>query len=173
MQLEPFTHEVYEEECVNDVDFGEVYQQLKNKTTTMNLNRMKTISKIHCCTSWESFASHKMEGFNSCEKLILLELIGHFGIGKQWQIYRGMSIGQRCRSRFLSSYATCVMCSTSKPSNRNLGLYMPLPVPNKTMGEYLYGLVGGVPMTRQGHDYLFVIVDRFNKMCAYSMQEDH
>jgi hypothetical protein len=26
MQLEPFTHEVYEEEYVSDVDFGEVYQ---------------------------------------------------------------------------------------------------------------------------------------------------
>jgi hypothetical protein len=25
--------------------------------------------------------------------------------------------------------------------------------------------VGGLPMTRGGHDYLYVIVDRFNKMC--------
>jgi hypothetical protein len=25
--------------------------------------------------------------------------------------------------------------------------------------------VGGLPTTRKGHDYLFVIVDRFNKMC--------
>lgn len=33
MQLEPFTHEVDEEEYVSDVDFGEVYQQLKKKIT--------------------------------------------------------------------------------------------------------------------------------------------
>jgi hypothetical protein len=25
--------------------------------------------------------------------------------------------------------------------------------------------VGGLPMSRKGHDYLYVVVDRFNKMC--------
>jgi hypothetical protein len=25
--------------------------------------------------------------------------------------------------------------------------------------------VGGLPTTRKGHDYLFLVVDRFNKMC--------
>ena len=26
--------------------------------------------------------------------------------------------------------------------------------------------VGGLPTTRKGHDYLFVVSDRFNKMCV-------
>jgi len=25
--------------------------------------------------------------------------------------------------------------------------------------------VGGIPLSRKGHDYLYVVVDRFNKMC--------
>jgi hypothetical protein len=25
--------------------------------------------------------------------------------------------------------------------------------------------VGGLPMSKRGHDYLYVVVDRFNKMC--------
>jgi hypothetical protein len=27
--------------------------------------------------------------------------------------------------------------------------------------------VGGFPMTRRGHDYLFIVVDHFNKMCVH------
>jgi len=26
--------------------------------------------------------------------------------------------------------------------------------------------VGGLPTSRKGHDYLFMVVDRFNKMCV-------
>ena len=25
--------------------------------------------------------------------------------------------------------------------------------------------VGGLPLSKRGHDYLYVVVDRFNKMC--------
>ena len=25
--------------------------------------------------------------------------------------------------------------------------------------------VGGIPLSRKGHDYLYVVVDRFSKMC--------
>ena len=27
------------------------------------------------------------------------------------------------------------------------------------------GFVGGLPMSRKGYEYLYVVVDRFNKMC--------
>lgn len=33
MKLEPFTHEVYEEEYVSDANAGGIYQQLKKETT--------------------------------------------------------------------------------------------------------------------------------------------
>ena len=59
----------------------------------------------------------------------------------------------------------CVMCSTSKPSNRKLGLYTPLPVPSCPWESISMDFVGGFPMSRKGHDYLYVVVDRFNNMC--------
>jgi hypothetical protein len=57
------------------------------------------------------------------------------------------------------------MCSTCKPTNRKLGLYSPLPVPSHPWESVSMDFVGGLPMTKGGHDYLFVVVDRFNKMC--------
>jgi hypothetical protein len=60
----------------------------------------------------------------------------------------------------------CVMCATRKPSNKKLGLYMPLPVPSHPWESVSMDFVGGFPMSRKGHDYLYVVVDRFRKMCV-------
>lgn len=57
------------------------------------------------------------------------------------------------------------MCVTSKLRNRKLGLYTPLLVPSQPWESVSMDFVGGLPMSRKGHDYLYVVVDRFNKMC--------
>ena len=57
------------------------------------------------------------------------------------------------------------MCAESKPSNRKLGLYTPLPVPSHPWESVSMDIVGGLPKSRKGHDYLYVVVDRFSKMC--------
>ena len=59
----------------------------------------------------------------------------------------------------------CVMCSTCKPTNRKLGLYSPLLVPSHPWERIPMDFVGGLPMSRRGHDCLHVVVDRFSKMC--------
>jgi hypothetical protein len=59
----------------------------------------------------------------------------------------------------------CLLCATSKPSNRKLGLYTPLPVPSRPWESVSMDVVSGLPMSRRGHDYLYVVVDRFSKMC--------
>lgn len=63
-------------------------------------------------------------------------------------------------SRFIWS---CVLCNTSKPS-RKLGLYTPLPVPNRPWESISMDFLGGLPTTTTRFDYLFVVVDRFSKM---------
>jgi len=57
------------------------------------------------------------------------------------------------------------MCAKSKPGNRKLGLYTPLQVPSHPWESVSMDFVGGLPKSRKGHDYLYVIVDRFSKMC--------
>ena len=57
-----------------------------------------------------------------------------------------------------------VMCSVSKPSNRKLGLYTPLAIPSHPCETVSMVFVGGLPLFRKGHDYLYIIVDQFSKM---------
>jgi hypothetical protein len=60
----------------------------------------------------------------------------------------------------------CTMCEISKPSNRKLGLYTSLPIPSRPWECVSMDFVGGLPMSRKCLDYLYVVVDRFNKMCV-------
>ena len=92
-------------------------------------------------------------------------IAGHFGLGKivaQLQCYCYWPQMIESVSKYIKG---CVMCSTSKPSNKRLGLYTPLPVPSRPWERISMDFVGGLPMSRKGHDYLYVVVDRFNKMC--------
>ena len=57
------------------------------------------------------------------------------------------------------------MCAMSKPSNRKLGLYTPLPVSSHPWEIISMDIVGRLPMSKKWHDYLYVVVDRFRKMC--------
>jgi len=56
------------------------------------------------------------------------------------------------------------MCAKIKSNNRKLGLYTPFPIPSHPWGSVSMDFVGGLPKSRKGHDYLYVIMDRFSKM---------
>jgi hypothetical protein len=54
---------------------------------------------------------------------------------------------------------SCVFCCKLKPTNRKLGLY-PLGVRDRPREGISMNFFGGLLQTRQGHDYLFVVVIR-------------
>lgn len=58
------------------------------------------------------------------------------------------------------------MCSTRKPSNRKFGLYTPLHIPSHHLESISIDFVGLIPMSRKCHDYLYVGVDHFSKICV-------
>jgi hypothetical protein len=59
----------------------------------------------------------------------------------------------------------CVMCSKWNPTNRKLGLYLLLHVPSHPWESVSMDFLWGLPMTKGGHDYLYVVVDRSSNMC--------
>jgi hypothetical protein len=67
----------------------------------------------------------------------------------------------------------CMMCSTCNTTNIKLELYSPLLVPSHPWENISMDFAGGLPMTKGGHDYLHVIVDRFKKMCILMPCKKH
>ena len=65
-------------------------------------------------------------------------------------------------SRFMKG---CSLCAINKNRNRKLGLYTPLSVPSQPWESDSMDFVGGLTFSKRGHDYLYVVVDRFSKMC--------
>ena len=57
------------------------------------------------------------------------------------------------------------MCAKIKPNNSKLVLYTPLPFPSHPWEIVSMDFDGGLVKSRKGHDYLYVVVDRFSKMC--------
>jgi len=150
-------HESYIEQYAQDMDFKDVYETLSQGKRVEELDyHVKDQLLYHCgklCIP-------------QIEREAPTSLIsGHFGVSKtvaQLQRFYYWPEMNETISRYVRR---CAMCAKRKPSNRKLGLYTPLLVPSHRWESVSMDFVGGLPKSRKGHDYLYVIVDRFSKMC--------
>ena len=90
---------------------------------------------------------------------------GHFGVEKILCHVQIFCFWPHMKNIVTHYVKGCVMCSVSKHSNRKLGLYTPLLILNHPWESVSMDLVGGFPLSRKIHDYLYVVVHRFSKMC--------
>ena len=86
-------------------------------------------------------------------------ILGHFGVGKTIAQLQKFCYCPRMNDTVSKYLEGCVMCAISKPSNINVGLYTPLLVPSCPWESVSMDFVGGLPMYRKGHDYMYVVVD--------------
>ena len=92
-------------------------------------------------------------------------IAGYFGVRKLVAHLQRYFYWPRMIDSVSCFIRSCSICATSKPSNRKLGLYTPLPVPSRPWESVSMDFVGGLPISRKQHDYLYVVMDRLSKMC--------
>ena len=92
-------------------------------------------------------------------------IAGHFGVSKMVAHLQRYCYWPHMVDSVSHFIRGCSLCATRKPSNRKLGLYTPFSVPSRPWESVSMDFVGGLPLSRKQHDYLYVVVDRFSKMC--------
>jgi hypothetical protein len=158
----PIMHESYVEQYALDVDFKEVYATLCHSNHVEELdyhvhdNLLYHLGKL-CIPQGERI--------NIIREAHSSLIAGHFGVGKTVANLQRYCYWPKMNESVSRYVRGCSLCATSKPSNRKLGLYTPLPVPSRPWESISMDFVGGLPMSKKNHDYLYVVVDRFSKMC--------
>jgi hypothetical protein len=162
LKQSPIMHESYMEQYALDTDFKEVYETLCHSNHVEELdyhvhnNLLYHLGKL-CIPQGERI--------NIIREAHSSLIAGHFGVGKTVANLQRYCYWPKMNESVLRYVRGCSLCATSKPSNRKLGLYTPLPVPSRPWESISMDFVGGLPMSRRGHDYLYVVVDHFSKMC--------
>ena len=71
------------------------------------------------------------------------------------------------RSEVEKYVKNCKICQYAKRKSQNIGLYKPLPIPNRPWDMISINFVLGFPKTQKGNDSIFVAVEIFSKMAHF------
>jgi hypothetical protein len=89
---------------------------------------------------------------------------GHFGVEKTVAMLQKHFYWPKLRQEVNKYIRSCTACAIAKPTTKKQGLYTPLPTPDRPWESISMDYMSGLPSTKRGNDYVFVVVDRFSKM---------
>jgi hypothetical protein len=89
---------------------------------------------------------------------------GHFGVEKTMAVLQKYFYWLNLHQDVGKYIKSCTACAIAKLTIKKQGLYTPLPTPSRPWESISMDYMLGLPSTRHGNDYVFVVVDRFLKM---------
>jgi uncharacterized protein with von Willebrand factor type A (vWA) domain len=90
---------------------------------------------------------------------------GHRGVEKTLSKVGKLFWWPGIRQEVQQYIGSCIACQSNKSSNKaTAGLLHPLPIPSHAWESISMDFVGPLPVTKDGHDNILVVVDRLTKM---------
>jgi hypothetical protein len=93
---------------------------------------------------------------------------GHMGSNKTLELIQRKYYWPKMYYHVLSYVNSCDKCQSNKASNQSpIGLLQPLPIPNNRWEQVTMDFIGPLPLTKNHHNFILVIVDKLSKMAHY------
>jgi hypothetical protein len=91
-------------------------------------------------------------------------VIRHVGVEKTVVVLQKYFYWPNLRQDVGKYTRSCTVYIIAKPTIKKQGLYTPLPTPSRPWGYISMDYMSNLPSTKNGNDYVFMVVDRFSKM---------
>jgi hypothetical protein len=111
----------------------------------------------HICVPSSEQAKMLWEAHNSW-------VAGHFGIKNIVAMLQKHFYWPKLRQEVNKYIRSCTVYVISKPTTKKQGLYTPLPTPDRPWESISMDYMSGLPSTKWGNEFVFVVVDLFSKM---------
>ena len=94
-------------------------------------------------------------------------LVGHFGRDKTIALVANNYYYPQLQQDVKKFVQSCRVCQMVKGVKQNIGLYQPLSILEKPWEDVSMDLFLGLPSNQKGHDFIFVVFDKFSKMVHF------
>ena len=126
------------------------------------------VLKFHFQDSLLCHTGHLCVPSSECAKMIweahYSRVTGHFRVEKIVVVLQKYFYWSNLRQDIEKYILSCTAYAIAKPSIKKQGLYTPLPTPSRPWESISMDYMLGLPSTKHGNNYVFVVVDRFSKM---------
>jgi len=136
--------------------FGSTYRTLleRNQVPNFHLKDALLYHLGHICVPSSKRAKMIWEAHNS-------RVARHFEVEKTVAVLQKYFYWSKLRQDVGKYIKSCTACAIVKPTIKKQGLHTPLPTPSRPWESISMDYMSGLPSTKHGNDYIFMVVNKF------------